>query len=197
MQFQADVLGTPVSRPDVLEVTALGAAALSGLAVGFWSDRSALEAATAALELDDYAKAKKSTDLAASFVPKSPEVAQLNWDIERAMVAAAARRMEDYEFLEGYKLAAEAKEIGLVGEVLPQSELLPRAQELAAKIAQHSPTALARSKQAIWESLDRGLHEGLHHAWDIIGEHGEHEDMKEGAVAFVEKRKPKWRGFTG
>jgi glycerol kinase len=36
----------PVRRPPVLEVTALGAAALAGLAVGFWRDRSALEAAT-------------------------------------------------------------------------------------------------------------------------------------------------------
>jgi enoyl-CoA hydratase/carnithine racemase len=93
--------------------------------------------------------------------------------------------------------AAEAKEIGLVGEVLPGADLLPRAQELAAKIAQHSPTALARSKQAVWESLDRGLHEGLLRAWEIIGEHGEHPDMKEGASAFVEKRKPRWSGFRG
>jgi glycerol kinase len=46
MQFQADVLGVPVRRPPVLEVTALGAAALAGLAVGFWRDRSALAAAT-------------------------------------------------------------------------------------------------------------------------------------------------------
>ena len=36
MQFQADVLGVPVARPDVLEVTALGAAALAGLGVGVW-----------------------------------------------------------------------------------------------------------------------------------------------------------------
>ncbi len=47
MQFQADVLGIPVFRPKVLEVTALGAAALAGLAVGFWRDRSELEATTA------------------------------------------------------------------------------------------------------------------------------------------------------
>jgi glycerol kinase len=46
MQFQADLLGVPVRRPPVLEVTALGAAALAGLAVGFWPDRSALAAAT-------------------------------------------------------------------------------------------------------------------------------------------------------
>jgi glycerol kinase len=42
MQFQADVLGTVVERPALLEVTAFGAAALAGLAVGFWEDVSAL-----------------------------------------------------------------------------------------------------------------------------------------------------------
>lgn len=36
MQFQSDMLGVPVSRPKVLETTALGAAYLAGLAVGFW-----------------------------------------------------------------------------------------------------------------------------------------------------------------
>ena len=36
MQFQADVLGRPVERPDVVETTALGAAALAGLALGVW-----------------------------------------------------------------------------------------------------------------------------------------------------------------
>ena len=36
MQFQADVLGVPVVRPQVTETTALGAAYLAGLATGFW-----------------------------------------------------------------------------------------------------------------------------------------------------------------
>ena len=39
MQFQADMLGVPVRRPVVAETTALGAAYLAGLAVGYWSDR--------------------------------------------------------------------------------------------------------------------------------------------------------------
>ena len=43
MQFQADLLGVPVRRPPVLEVTALGAAALAGLAVGYWSNRDQLK----------------------------------------------------------------------------------------------------------------------------------------------------------
>ncbi len=45
MQFQADILGVPVRRPDMLEVTALGSAALAGLAVGFWQDAAELEQA--------------------------------------------------------------------------------------------------------------------------------------------------------
>lgn len=38
MQFQADVLGVPVERPDMVETTALGAAGLAGLTVGLWRD---------------------------------------------------------------------------------------------------------------------------------------------------------------
>jgi E-phenylitaconyl-CoA hydratase len=91
------------------------------------------------------------------------------------------------------RLSAEsARELGLVGEVLPAADLMPRARELAAKIAQHSPTALARSKQAIWESLDVGLHEGLESTWKAIQEHTAHPDLDEGTKAFVEKRKPRW-----
>ena len=39
MQFQADILNRPVRRPTIRETTALGAAYLAGLAVGFWSGR--------------------------------------------------------------------------------------------------------------------------------------------------------------
>ena len=44
MQFQADLLNVPVERPLVSETTALGAAYLAGLAVGFWTDRSEISA---------------------------------------------------------------------------------------------------------------------------------------------------------
>ncbi|MEK4715555.1 glycerol kinase GlpK [Sporosarcina sp. FSL K6-5500] len=44
MQFQADLLNVPVERPLISETTALGAAYLAGLAVGFWTDRSEISA---------------------------------------------------------------------------------------------------------------------------------------------------------
>ncbi|HON60198.1 MAG TPA: glycerol kinase GlpK [Smithella sp.] len=43
MQFQSDILGIPVERPEIIETTALGAAYLAGLAVGFWKNQSMIE----------------------------------------------------------------------------------------------------------------------------------------------------------
>jgi glycerol kinase len=51
MQFQADILGAPVERPPVLEVTALGAALLAGLGVGFWNDRAELQSEHAGTQI--------------------------------------------------------------------------------------------------------------------------------------------------
>jgi glycerol kinase len=44
MQFQSDLLNVPVARPRVAETTALGAAYLAGLAVGYWKSREQLSA---------------------------------------------------------------------------------------------------------------------------------------------------------
>ena len=43
MQFQADILGIAVERPAALEATAMGAARLAGLGVGFWRDMDELD----------------------------------------------------------------------------------------------------------------------------------------------------------
>ena len=40
MQFQSDILGAPVNRPECVETTAMGAAYLAGLAVGYWADKA-------------------------------------------------------------------------------------------------------------------------------------------------------------
>ena len=93
--------------------------------------------------------------------------------------------------------AAEAHRIGLVSEVVPAAELLPRARALAEIICSYSPTALARSKRAIWESLDHGLEEGLDAAYEQLERHADHGDMVEGPTAFFEKRPPNWAPFEG
>jgi len=63
MQFQADVLGVPVVRPQVTETTALGAAYLAGLAVGFWGSPEELRAGR---EHDTRFEPKMSRDDAAA-----------------------------------------------------------------------------------------------------------------------------------
>ena len=91
--------------------------------------------------------------------------------------------------------AGEALRLGLVGEVVARDRLLPRALDLAGKIARHSPTALARTKRAIWHSLEVGLTTALDHAWQLIEAHKDHPDMREGALAFAEKRAPRWARY--
>ena len=66
LQFQADLLQVPVVRPKVAETTALGAAYLAGLAVGFWKDRG------------EVAKPGSRT------APSSPRRAQTRWRIAAA-----------------------------------------------------------------------------------------------------------------
>ncbi|MBW2230777.1 MAG: enoyl-CoA hydratase/isomerase family protein [Deltaproteobacteria bacterium] len=91
--------------------------------------------------------------------------------------------------------AERALQLGLVGDVVPAQQLMPRALELAERISQHSPAALMASKRAIWESLNRGLDDSLAHAWEIITEHSSHPDSREGPLAFAERRKPEWQQF--
>jgi len=93
--------------------------------------------------------------------------------------------------------AREALEIGLVGEVVPAAELMAKAREAALVMAQYSPTALARTKRAIWESLDRGLNDGLDAAHLQVERHLEHPDPVEGSKAFLEKRAPNWAPYRG
>jgi glycerol kinase len=52
MQFQADVLGVPVERPDVIETTAMGAGALAGIAAGVWPDADAFLAARQSMRFE-------------------------------------------------------------------------------------------------------------------------------------------------
>ncbi len=97
----------------------------------------------------------------------------------------------------GQLSAAEALEIGIVGEVVPADDLMRRARETAETIAGFSPTALARTKRAIWESLDEGLDAGLDAAHRQVEHHLDHLDPMEGAQAFLEKRQPKWQPYRG
>ncbi|HEX4620711.1 MAG TPA: enoyl-CoA hydratase-related protein [Myxococcaceae bacterium] len=89
--------------------------------------------------------------------------------------------------------AQRAFEIGLASEVVPAAQLMTRARALAEAIVENSPSAVFRSKDAIWDSLNHGLDASLERGWEVVTRFArESGDAKEGAQAFVEKRKPRW-----
>lgn len=90
--------------------------------------------------------------------------------------------------------AAEAKEIGLVELVVPGAELRERTLELAGRIAAMSPLTLRVAKQALRASERLGIEEGLAYERDLFCLCFSTEDMEEGVAAFLEKRKPEWKG---
>lgn len=92
--------------------------------------------------------------------------------------------------------AQRAYELGMVGEVVPGEQLLATARALADKIKKHSPAALARTKKAIWQAQETGLHQGLENAWQLIMQQNSHADMGEGVAAFVERRDPVWQPYS-
>lgn len=88
--------------------------------------------------------------------------------------------------------ANEAKQIGLVNQVVPEGTALEKAKELAHRISQFSLPALSLMKKAVDEGISTSLQEGLRIEAKYFGEVFQTEDVKEGVQAFIEKRPPKF-----
>ena len=90
--------------------------------------------------------------------------------------------------------AERAMSIGLVNAVVEPEKLMDEAKEMAALIASKPVLAVRAAKEAINHGLNMTLHEGL----EVEASHWSYlcgtEDQKEGATAFIEKRKPKFVG---
>ncbi len=90
--------------------------------------------------------------------------------------------------------AREAHRIGLVNRVVPFQELLPAAEALARTLRSRGPIALRCALQAVQEGLQGSMEEGLALEAALFGLTCTTEDMREGTRAFLEKRKPVFRG---
>jgi enoyl-CoA hydratase len=90
--------------------------------------------------------------------------------------------------------ASEAKEIGLIGHVVPDGEALSKARELADLIAQNGPVAVQAVLASMRATKDLseadGLAKELELGWPVFAT----DDAKEGPRAFAEKRPPKFTG---
>ena len=89
--------------------------------------------------------------------------------------------------------AAQAAQIGLVNEVVAATELLARAQELAQTIASKPKMALQLIKEAVNNGLEMDMNRAFGYEADLFGLCFATADQKEGMLAFLEKRQPKWR----
>ena len=90
--------------------------------------------------------------------------------------------------------AAEAHRIGLVNEVMPQDQLIKRAEEIAAKIIANAPLAVQYTMEAVNHGMNMTLAEGLYLEATLFGVCCSTEDKNEGTKAFLEKRAANFAG---
>jgi len=90
--------------------------------------------------------------------------------------------------------AKTAEAIGLVNHVYPPDELEAKTMEIASKIAEKAPIALQLCKEAVKFASRSNLDEGLRREVDLFAICFSTEDKQEGVSAFLEKRKPVFKG---
>jgi enoyl-CoA hydratase/carnithine racemase len=90
--------------------------------------------------------------------------------------------------------AAECVEMGLASEVVPDAELMPRARALASEIAANAPLAVNAAKRMMRMGLGEPFDEHVHHVYLQLLPLMRTADAREGMLAFMEKRVPKFEG---
>jgi len=91
--------------------------------------------------------------------------------------------------------AEEAKQLGLVNRVVPADKLGEEVNKVIAKLREKSPIVLKLTRMALYRALDMEFRKALESVTDIYkGQLMKTEDAIEGLKAFLEKRKPVWKG---
>ena len=90
--------------------------------------------------------------------------------------------------------AAEALDIGLITEMVPDDELAAAGEAVALELAAGAPLALAAAKRMLWDGLGRGLENALPDESRTVSELSGTADSREGLAAVIERRKPEFTG---
>jgi enoyl-CoA hydratase/carnithine racemase len=90
--------------------------------------------------------------------------------------------------------ASTALEWGLLNQVLPVDQLREGTYALAQRIAEASPFTVSVGKQAFYAQIDLDQHKAYAYAKEVMSLNAMAEDAQEGIGAFLEKRKPCWKG---
>jgi len=89
--------------------------------------------------------------------------------------------------------AEEASKCGLLERVVPNGQVISAAMELASRIADRGPLGVAAAKKVLNRTRGLPLSAGLDLESDFWSRLTDTKDMKEGAQAFLEKRRPDYR----
>jgi enoyl-CoA hydratase/carnithine racemase len=90
--------------------------------------------------------------------------------------------------------AEEALAEGLVNKVVPSEELEAETQKLAGKIAEASPLVVGVGKQAFYRQIEMPVEQAYAYTKEVMSFNASFADAQEGMCAFLEKRKPEWKG---
>ncbi len=117
-----------------------------------------------------------------------------NSGTKRALYYLGIGKLKELVFTGEMIDAQDALKIGLVEKVVPQGQVLDKCKALAYKIAQKGPLGIIAAKKVLNRNRDLTLEQGLELESDIWSSLAGSEDVKEGARAFLEKRKPVYKG---
>ncbi|GBC60959.1 enoyl-CoA hydratase [Desulfonema ishimotonii] len=90
--------------------------------------------------------------------------------------------------------AAEAERLGLVNRVVPEADLEKETLAFARKLTQKSPVALRMGKEFYYKMIDMPFAQRFAYNSEVFSRLCTTEDAQEGVSAFIEKRKPEWKG---
>lgn len=111
---------------------------------------------------------------------------------QRLPALLGLRKAKELMFMGSRVSGAEAERLGLVNKAVPREDLAQTAEEWAGALREKTPDGLRHMKTLIHSSRDVPLAEGLDLEESVFLDYARHDDVREGLLAFKEKRKPQY-----